>query len=174
MLMDAYGLSADDDFFDFNSFWSLVEAIVSSMPCGKCGSCWKADTYLKELELNTIWTTGFCPPGTGLIVGTPVALGKAGDIAEGLFPAEKTSWCNFPCLCDWRSPWTLEIDDLTVSAPNFGITLYWGIGFSPPGFKFHSDASHQFGCTFHLDFSLKVDIDITKGKCVGVMTWLEL
>jgi len=173
MFRDAQGLSADDeDFFDFNLFWSYVELFVSGLPSGKCGSCWTARVDLSELVLNEWWTSGFCPPLTDQILGVWKALGVVEKKLAGIFPVQKASPCTFPCLCDMRTPWRTT-GAVSVAAPNFGVTLYWGVGLSPPGFKFHEDSSHQFACTFHLDWSVAVDVNVVKGKCVGASAWLD-
>jgi RHS repeat-associated protein len=67
--LDSSGFAATTDSgeLDLDLLWGYIELFSGGSGCGI------TSVDLKDLTLHDAWTTGFCPPGTGLIAGWPVA-----------------------------------------------------------------------------------------------------
>ena len=168
--VDSIGLKKEEPMLDLNLLWSYIKLFSGDSDKSKC---WAATVGLNKLKLHDTWTTGFCPPVTNQIFGWSTARLVLENKIIDLFPLEKYRACEFPCICDLRKGWKIDFGSLDFSAGNAGLTLYWGMGFSLPGFTLSPDGSHQFGCTFHFDIDISVKINLNTGSCCSPEVWLE-
>jgi len=155
---DPTGLAPGDPEFDINLVWSYIKPFIPD-GSGTC-SIVKLDAVIHDLKDS--WTTGFCPPGTGVLVGILQALGLMDNLIKSQLPYTKKKDCESPCMCDFEKSYKGNAD---VDIPNLSVTGYWGIGLCLPGFTWEPDGCHFWACKFHFDIKFTLMFNIKSGQC---------
>ena len=172
ILADPIGLGRTDPELDLDALIALFKKLKEKYP-PKETACSITAVDLKVNKVLDAWATGFCPPFTDQMVGILKLLGLVDDMIDDHFPHVFNNLeCKEGCICKMDS-WDINVSVHNIYIPNFGLTLYWGIGISPPGFKLEPDASHFWACTFHADLHFDFAMAHKSGHCCHIKELLE-